>query len=216
MIYNKVLVLAFAATIAHCQICLPETLVFRTADGTCNSQTIPSLGAFRDIQTRAVPANYADGVGEIDQALPSARQVSNAICDQGDTPPGNDRESSLMLIYFGQFVDHDITLIELSNENEDIEVPENDPVFTEPLEFRRSEFVPGQGGVRGFENLNTAWLDLSNIYGDTLDRSNALRELDGSGLMKTSQFFDQEYLPLNRNVRIPTAEDDLSVVFTNK
>ena len=82
-----------------------------------------------------------------------------------------------------------------------IEVPSGDPFFdpegagTVTLGFTRSIFDEsvGAGLPRQQENVLTAWLDGSGVYGSNRERADALRTFEG-GLMKTSP---GNLLPLN-------------------
>lgn len=137
------------------------------------------------------------------------------MCSQEGAPAGNLKAANALLIYFGQLLDHDFALtLEGTGEELNIEVPEGDLVFDEAeMEFLRSQFVRGEAGFREFANSNTAWLDLSNVYGDTLERSLALRALEG-GLLRSQGDAPQELMPLNRDLAgggVPTAGTDPDV-----
>ena len=203
-ISSGTLALAAAEQVLMC----PKPTLFRQRfDGVCNNQRHPEFGAHLALKRRQTLAYYDDGMDEmVTKDRPSARSVSNALCDpdlnpDGLLPSGNFKSSSLLLIYFGQFLDHDMALVEVSDERADISVDPEDAAFDEDLIFRRSLFRRDDKGRRQFENENTAYLDLSNIYGDTTERATALRKLDGSGELKSLfRYGSQEYLPLFRDV----------------
>ena len=102
---------------------------------------------------RLLPSKYQDRVASPRQNMPSARAVSQAMHEDKEEGEG---EMSLMMMQWGQFVDHDIThtpLFRLTNEESNgiqcckedgsgpisklvlhpecfpIEIPENDPFF---------------------------------------------------------------------------------------
>ena len=134
--------------------------------------------------------------------LPSPRQVSNAIhanTNNEDSDEINDKDPkhTLLLMQWGQFLAHDITLTPMyrirngSLENcsacqsaitksrvcAPISIPKGDPFFHDDskcLEFIRSQsiLVKGQN-----EQLNkvTAWVDASQIYGAFACQANHLR-----------------------------------------
>ena len=104
---------------------------------------------------------------------------------------------------WGQFIDHDMTLtpIAVPAEKFNIPVPPCDPTFdptctgTKVLSFSRAAFLT-INGVREQVNVNTAFLDGSQVYGSDEARAQELRMLDGSGQLKTSA---NNLLPFNVN-----------------
>jgi peroxidase len=174
---------------------------FRTVDGADNNPFQPAWGATDIPFTRLVGSDYGDGAGSPAGAdRPSARAVSNAVCAQSEDRP-NALAATDMLWQWGQFLDHDIDLTAGSSPAEafDIAVPLGDPWFdpfstgTETIGLDRSAgvFVNGQR-----EQLNeiTAWIDGSMIYGSDEERALALRTLDGTGRLRTSE---GDLLPYN-------------------
>ena len=87
---------------------------FRTFDGTGNNLDNPSQGA---ANTRVIrfgyDADYPDGIGDViaSSSKPNARDVSNAVNAQSSSIL-NDRGLSDWAVHWGQFLTHDITLIE--------------------------------------------------------------------------------------------------------
>lgn len=96
-------------------ICGPQAAKarYRTYDGSCNNLFHTAWGRSNTPYTRILPPDYEDGVNEIRSTgvtgarLPNARTVSLATVVWSDKP---DSRASLMLMQWGQFVDHDITL----------------------------------------------------------------------------------------------------------
>ena len=80
---------------------------FRSIDGTCNNPEHPEWGRSNIQLQRLLPPEYEDGVeSPRSSGLPSPRAVST------DTISSDTRENdkyTLMLMQWGQFVDHDIT-----------------------------------------------------------------------------------------------------------
>ena len=127
--------------------------------------------------------------------LPNPRLVSNLLGQQ--VKKGNSHGLSALFVYMGQFIDHDITLTASSDMTMDIPLSDDDELFSinnGSFPFRRSSLF----------NLNTAFLDLSSVYGDTLERSQLLREMDGSGKLKENKGM----LPKNKNINMDMAEAD--------
>jgi len=136
---------------------------------------------------RLVEPAYDDGV-----ALPSggtrpgARAISNGCVAQERLVPSADNASGF-LWQWGQFLDHDLSLVPISvfPERFDIEVPPGDPAFdpeatgtaTIPLTRSAWAFV---AGVREQINSITAWVDASNVYGSDTRRARAMRGKGGT------------------------------------
>ena len=122
------------------------------------------------------------------QDRPNAREISNAVAAQdGDTE--NSKGASDLFWQWGQFIDHDITLVENSDgPAANIAVPQGDPVFdpfntgTVEIPFNRShgDIVDG---VYQQTNDITSYLDASMIYGSDQETAENLRSFEG-GRMK--------------------------------
>ncbi|XP_060064711.1 chorion peroxidase-like [Ylistrum balloti] len=87
---------------------------YRTINGTCNNLQHPDWGSAGISQRRYLPAKYQNGIGSPrnesrNLLLPSARLVSNTVFADASTPK-LDGKLSLMVMAWGQFLDHDITL----------------------------------------------------------------------------------------------------------
>jgi len=160
---------------------------FRTLGGRHNNGRRRAWGAAQQPLMRLVEPAYADGV-----ALPSggtrpgARAISNGCVAQERLVASADNASGF-LWQWGQFLDHDLSLVPISvfPEPFDIEVPPGDPAFdpeatgtaTIPLTRSAWAFV---GGVREQINSITAWVDASNVYGSDTRRARAMRGKGGT------------------------------------
>jgi hypothetical protein len=177
---------------------------YRTLDGTCNNvgPNKREWGATEIALFRDLPAEY--GVTDRNNAIasdnrPSARAVSNTLSDE-PVETFNKYGLSTLVYIWGQFLDHDITLTPTgTTESVPIKLPANEPLFTMPIPFSRSEVLTGTGIGKPREqyNLNTAWIDASNVYGTDADRAKWLRTLV-DGKLKTSAGNLLPYNTVNR------------------
>ena len=123
---------------------------FRSIDGTNNNiaRTKAEWGATNIALVREIPAEY--GATDTKNAMggtgrPSARQISNAICDEPVTTFSSKNLSTYVYVW-GQFLDHDIVLTPSSTtESVPIALPANETLFTVPISFSRSTIFPGSG-----------------------------------------------------------------------
>ena len=162
--------------------CVP-TAKFRTFSGYCNNlKSSLSFGGRASRLKRLMSPEYDK------RKLPNARLVSSVVHATSKTIL--DTKHSLMLMQFGQFLDHDLTLTPVLRDQQGyqvdcsrcdadperchpIEIPLNDPFFpshdAETGQRKCMEFVKSQSvdtfGYRDQLNLVTAWIDGSQIYG---------------------------------------------------
>ncbi len=187
-----------------------DRLPNRTIDGTCNNinNADSEIWGASDIPiNRVMPAAYGapdfynDMTGN---CRLSPRAISNIVVAQsGDIP--SQRNLSSLVFTWGQFIDHDIDLSpEGETEYVPILLPSNEPLFTSPIPFLRSEAYPGTGinDDRQQENIITSWLDASQVYGSELSRANWLRTFTG-GKLKTSPGDLLPYNTLNGSINSP-------------
>jgi len=197
---------------------------YRTIDGSCNNEEKTSWGRSNTALQRLLPPEYEDGIeAPRSTGLPSAREVSTATISSQNK---ENNKYTLMLMQWGQFVDHDIThtpvvkgteesgilcckdgeIIKKGDRNREcfpIDIPENDNVFSrfgqKCMEFVRSMPAPREGcnfGPREQTNQITAWLDGSNVYGSDADEARKLRLLSG-GRLRVTRVQGRDLLPLN-------------------
>ena len=211
-----------------CNVAPPRcdpNVMYRSINGTCNDLGNPLEGAAFSSFRRLLPARYEDGIQQpegFEQAFslsnprpfapprPSARLVSQQIIQDiaKDQP-----DATLMLMQWGQFIDHDFAyLIEasvLEPEEEEcegcnpigecipIQVRDDDPAFglATPnagncLRFERAAAVcrpriPGIFNPREQLNQITSWLDASMVYGSLEEEQPLLRAFKGGRLLET-------------------------------
>jgi len=174
---------------------------FRTIDGWGNNLEQPEWGAAGTHLIRISPAEYADGSSAPSgHDRPNPRVISQALFDQpGDLP--NPEGLNDMFWQWGQFLDHDLDETPITEPNDffNIPVPTGDPFF-DPASFgtREIRLVRSEGhlieGVREQFNNLTSFIDASQVYGSDTVRALALRTLDGTGRLKTS---DGDLPPFN-------------------
>jgi len=197
---------------------------YRTLDGSCNNEENVIWGRSNTALQRLLPSEYEDGLETPrTKGLPSARAVSTATISSQSK---ENKKYTLMLMQWGQFVDHDIThtpvvkgteesgilccedgeIIKKKERNREcmpIDIPENDSVFgkfgQKCMEFVRSMPAPRSGcnfGPREQMNQITAWQDGSNVYGSDPDEGRKLRLL-GGGRLRVTRVQGRDLLPLN-------------------
>ncbi len=182
---------------------------FYSIDGSDNNSANPEYGQTLVQLTRMHTAAYADGISEprgggINEAttLPNPRDISNALNDQPALNPNSD-EISDMFWQWGQFLDHDITLVHEADPEEEFIIPVafGDPHYTLGLDMtlKRSEYDPATGITDPRQQLNsiTAWMDGSHIYGSDAVTAAELRTGDGKMAMTAEGFLIND--PDNEN-----------------
>ena len=165
----------------------------RTITGHGNNLENQDWGSVHGPVLRVSTPNYLDGVEALDTiGRPSERQVSNMLFSQEEPIPNKNSLSDFVWL-FGQFIDHDLSLVNVDRSMAPhiFEIPDDDPHFGETgaLTAFRNSILPNtgeQGIPREFANEVTSFLDASMIYGSTQERSDWLRTFEG-GKLWTSQ-----------------------------
>lgn len=199
-------------------VCPRKTLHYRTPDGSCNNFDRPSWGATFSTLVRLLPARYADGISRPrvstgGSPLPSGRSVSQTLTTLRDrTGSSDDPRVTLMLMQWGQLVDHDVSLTTLSVSRSGFPPkccrPLMSPEDVHPecmaiavswrdrfyrkfdatcMEFSRSAPAAKRGcrlGARDHTNQVTAFIDASTVYGSTAEETDQLRSFR-KGMLRT-------------------------------
>jgi peroxidase len=183
----------------------------RSFSGIGNNKTLSSRGEVNSQLKRWGKASYPDKKSMMPRR-PNARTISNNIVAQSISRP-NENNVTDYLWAWGQFLDHDIGLIEAASPQEpaNIEIPAGDPVFpASSLTFNRSDYDSSTGttNIRQHINTQSSYIDASNIYGTDVARAEALRANDGTGQMDTGP---GNLLPKNTRLypNIPNSHDAL-------
>ncbi len=159
----------------------------RTIDGSGNNLAHANLNATGSDFARVGPAHFADGLDTMTNG-PNPRDISNiVVAGNGDLP--NPEGLSGMMYAWGQFIDHDLDLMQSGGADISITAPANDPVFPGgTIGMTRVVIDPhtgeGTGKPATAVNSVTGWLDASMVYGSDATTAASLRLADGH--MKTS------------------------------
>ncbi|KAF2361584.1 hypothetical protein FHG87_007666 [Trinorchestia longiramus] len=187
---------------------------YRTADGSCNNLRHKEWGQAATAYQRIIIPDYSDGanaprLSKLGSELPSPRTLSQRLLVTRDDLY---RDFTLLIMQWGQFLDHDITHTpiskgshrppqELHPECMPISIPKDDPFYSkfgqECMEFTRS--MPAirkecKFGPREQMNQITAYIDSSNVYGSSQQVMSSLREGRG-GRLRVTQQDERELLP---------------------
>lgn len=169
----------------------------RNLDGFGNNRVDPELGAAGTMLKTITTVDFADGFATpagADRENP--RKISNYLLEQTEVVNDYKTLSDYNWV-FGQFIDHDLTLVETADRSEISEAlvivpPPNDKFFLpeDRILMMRSKVAEGTGtdpgNPRRFVNEVTSFLDGSGIYGSDESRAIWLRTFS-EGKLKVSR-----------------------------
>jgi len=175
---------------------------YRTIAGSCNNVENPLWGVAGAQLVRLLPPDYSDGVGEPrggykSRLLPNPRWMSQRNHPDNDNP---DRRFTHMVMQFGQFLDHDVTVTPKDETIDCCKIEDDDPrCFVIPIPPRdrfyswvnytatclnmvRSTPIC-QKSVREQYNGITSYVDASNVYGSSIGHASFLRTYKGGEMI---------------------------------
>lgn len=175
---------------------------YRSADGSGNNLQNPDWGKQGSALQRLSPKDSTrEPGGSTEVNLPSTREVSNAVSAQTESTANRKGLSDIFWMW-GQFLDHDMSLVHASTGNHiDIPVPTGDAYFdpkgtgTASIPVTRSNSTVDANGVAQQTNTLTAYIDGSMVYGSDKATADSLRSFEG-GKLRTSE---GNLLPRNAN-----------------
>lgn len=167
----------------------------RSYDGYGNNVANPQWGAVGSPLKTVIPLSYSDGISAPNGAdRPNPRTISNDLFSQLEAIYDGHNLTDYTTV-FAQFVEHEVSLIEDSEETISIPVPPCDPVFDptctgrSEIPMQRSRPLEGSGtdvsNPRQFANEISAYIDGSAVYGSDPERAAWLRTFS-NGKLKTS------------------------------
>jgi hypothetical protein len=169
----------------------------RSIDGYNNNLIHKDWGSAGVNQLNPGTVGFADGISEpAGQDRPNPRLISNSLFMQ-NTLANDPRGLSAYCWVWGQFIDHDITLVnDHASEGVSISIPAGD-VFFDPagtgsvtIPIKRSGYDPltgtGTDNPRQFVNSISAYIDASAVYGSDEERAMWLRTFS-DGKLKTAK-----------------------------
>lgn len=170
---------------------------YRALDGFGNNPRDPGYGNPDTQLIRFGEASYLeDGYTPDDADLPNPREISNAVSAQ-DTSTATDTGISSLFTFWGQFIDHDLSLsLDTGPETLNIPVAAGDTLGVEEIFVSRSQYDPatgtGENNPRQQVSAITSFVDASMVYGADDERGAFLRA-DGGKL----KLEDGGTLPVN-------------------
>lgn len=164
------------------------------------SDSVGGSGSYMPRYSSTVGAGCNDV--ELDQSeLDSIRIVSNSLFQQGDSINSGNfhaedvKDTNGLFVFFGQFVDHVLVLSKSGSESFDINIV-NDPYIdgsNATIHLKRNAYIMIDN-CRHPINRNSAFMDLSTVYGSNDDTARHLRTHE-HGLMKMTTVEGEELPP---------------------
>jgi len=165
----------------------------RPVDGIGSNTENPDWGAAGQTLLRLAPANYEDGIWDMEDDLASPCVISNTVAAQDGETVNSFGVSDLFWVW-GQFIDHDIDLTESGTTYAPIDIPEDDAYFDPDINmsFFRADPVEATGSDTPAEYVNqiTAFIDASMVYGSDEDTAAALRTEAGKLVLSEDGLID--------------------------
>ena len=204
------------------QIYCDHSYPYRTMDGSCNNRKNPWWGKKETPYKRLLQPIYNDAINEPRYKSINGKRLKNprSIALKMGMPVNRKANITNLVPHFAQFLAHDMSFVAVISDEDgnpikcfcnhedtdciSVPTPTDDPYNTD----QRCMATPRSSasftrfdcnlGAREQLNLLTHWLDLSQTYGNDLDKTLRLRTMDG-GQLKASVIkgIDRSYLPFN-------------------
>jgi len=192
--------------------CNGTALNQRTLDGTCNNLKNSNWGAVnRPFSRDGFEPNYAPNTNNTPWIDIDVRMISNALASNGQPPNfvgnpiGDDilstTRKSMFEIFFGQFINHDLEEDALDSGSAQVTIANvtSDPLYYDSEDNPwNANFVPYMSLSASLGNMingkfhsftfGNAFLDLSTIYGTSIDVGGKLRTKK-DGLLLTQTYY---------------------------
>ena len=171
----------------------------RSFDGRGNNIDQPMFGS-SGVEGSGLPVlnQFEANYGPRSRNAANPRAISNAVARQGSQRHSQHNLSDLFWLW-GQFLDHDITLIPHGSQKMPIAIPADDDFFNGGIiDFTRSQQQTIAGERRPLNTI-TSFIDASQVYGSTTAVATALRDSYENMYMAESDF---EFLPLLDDVPV--------------
>lgn len=180
-----------------------EYLQTRSINGICNN-----VEAGRRLRGSIGASQLVRVLGEEFANVVSPRRVSDVIGAFSPTIP-NTFGASTALVMFGQFIDHDVTIIHL--EPTESKIIPGTGIVPDML-FQPSEAIGRENPRPVHINDLTAWVDLSQVYGSDPEVAEILREFSGGRMDSRIGADGQEYLPLVTSLEPIAMTEDVTAL----
>ena len=183
---------SLATILLTSQLQAQTTESFRSFDGRGNNRNSPLMGS-SGVEGSGIPVlnQFQSNYGPRTNDAPNPRAISNAVVRQ-ESQTHNEHNLSDLFWLWGQFLDHDITLIPHGDEKMPIAIPVDDDFFNGGIiDFTRSQFQQIAGERRPLNSI-TSFIDASQVYGSTTDVATKLRDSFEDMYMASGDF---EFLP---------------------
>jgi uncharacterized membrane protein len=202
--------LVFAGSLEKGAIACDPSYAYRSFDGSCNNLQNPSQGAVgsKFLHGTFAGTSYSRSYDQQGNPVegPSARLISNKVFAAAglDSIPSKDGIAATH-IFWGQFLDHDLTHTATDSRDQwPIVVPADDPYIQyypeghRFMNFSRSTYVINPDtGFRDQVNDITSYIDGSSVYGSHPDLTRAVRLGDDICELNTTMGPNGEMLPRN-------------------
>ena len=188
-----------------------EFLYARNSDGKWNSLEQPLSGCMGMRFGRNFSRQYTPAVTEEELWHPNPRMLSNLFMERKEFIPAT--TLNLLAAAWIQFQTHDWFKHELDTEKT-LDVPLIDEVswphgkMSLPRTKPDAELHPSDKKTPGYRNMNTAWWDASQIYGNSEAETQALRDSTEDGKLLLTKDKREQFLPRDASGNVKTGFSD--------